>query len=910
MLSNLEINDQTILAYIRTRECVELSNKQGYSLSFTGYSFGAWLAEQSVFFCHKEFKKRDVRAVTFESPGSKEYLDILNKSNIYSRETNFDLKDLDIVTYLTEPNFVNTCNSHVGKVYRFYLNSEKEDEKETIDFMEKQVIAGIKNKTIMEKIKDWFNSKIKSNLKPYLFYLNGLKSLFSNGLSSILLQFDSVSERPKKYHRVLKWPKVSFNPSPDMKDNYKKLIDLSKLLDMTPGVSMVPTFLKEKIAFVLNSGAKAVVGLVVDNCLNGLACIVNLLLEIFNGNMNHEQCKNCYKENKKMLNYKKNGSDESELNLKSYDFQEDLFSLSFQGVYQVVQVDLRSEERIILPNTTLDYMRQLYNRVELVLKKLPKLSNPLEKDYIELSSLYEIQTIKSGVENSSQFRINTLVEGLELEKLKWYMYYLIFDENKLKLKDYLEKISAGGGVVSIALDTFRLDPILDNRVIPFIGRTQILDRIREEMKTKQMVVLAAYGGTGKSTLANEFGYQYVANNKDRVSILLHCATRRKVHDDLSEIARSLKIKISKEIASKLFFHVKVKLNELGQSFLFILDNVEKYEDIKEFLKEFCLLNSEKCKFLMTTRDKDILYNKDFQNDKICIIPIDSFNSDEAKEYVQKNLEKYVQNDDEIKDVISVATFENKVLPYKLKLTVKYIEDTFSKYSCLNDCVKYIRTQSFAGTYLFKELSKTKSLSILAFCSYLDADKISLNLMQGMFKDFTDELINKLISLGMLDVDYKKRKIIMHRLLQSEMRSFIRKNPNEFLEDSKDEWTILNNLIKQLNSSLTKIDNSMMNNGTKLSEKIDLEYHQVKAILHYIDSKSIEKTSTSITDDLKVDFRSNGDYIKLKKKLGVYNLILVSNQLKALQINDEDNTMNSMRRVFLESLEVISSNFEI
>ena len=93
-----------------TRECVELSKKLNYSLSFTGYSFGAWLAEQSVFFCHKDFKKRDVRAVTFESPGSKEYLDILNTNNIESRDTNFDLIDLDIVTYLTEPNFVNTCN--------------------------------------------------------------------------------------------------------------------------------------------------------------------------------------------------------------------------------------------------------------------------------------------------------------------------------------------------------------------------------------------------------------------------------------------------------------------------------------------------------------------------------------------------------------------------------------------------------------------------------------------------------------------------------------------------------------------------------------------------------------------------------------------------------------------------------
>jgi hypothetical protein len=77
----------------------------------------------------------------------------------------------------------------------FDLNSDKEEESKqvTIDFIEKQVIGGIGDKTIKKKIKDWFNSKIKSNLKPYLFYLNRLKSLFSNGLASILLQFDCDS---------------------------------------------------------------------------------------------------------------------------------------------------------------------------------------------------------------------------------------------------------------------------------------------------------------------------------------------------------------------------------------------------------------------------------------------------------------------------------------------------------------------------------------------------------------------------------------------------------------------------------------------------------------------------------------------------------------------------------------------
>ena len=92
---------------------------------------------------------------------------------------------------------------------------------------------------------------------------------------------------------------------------------------MMPDGGLVPKFAKDKLASVLNSGARKVVGIVVDNCLDGVACIVNLLLEIFNGNMNHEQCMKCYEENEKMLEYQKISGDESDLNLKCFDFQKD-----------------------------------------------------------------------------------------------------------------------------------------------------------------------------------------------------------------------------------------------------------------------------------------------------------------------------------------------------------------------------------------------------------------------------------------------------------------------------------------------------------------------------------------------------------------------------------------------------------
>ncbi len=86
-----------------------IKSKQGYRLSFTGHSLGAFLAELSVFYTHDHFDFPDVNAVTFESPGSKESMELMqpNKEPI-------KLEEFDIVGYVSYPNLINTCNKHVG----------------------------------------------------------------------------------------------------------------------------------------------------------------------------------------------------------------------------------------------------------------------------------------------------------------------------------------------------------------------------------------------------------------------------------------------------------------------------------------------------------------------------------------------------------------------------------------------------------------------------------------------------------------------------------------------------------------------------------------------------------------------------------------------------------------------------
>ena len=86
---------------------------EGYSVSFTGHSLGAFLAELSVFYCKRQ-GLHNVNAVTFESPGSKESLEKL-QSNLQDHA--IDLNNLDIVGYVTYPNLINTYNHHIGTMY-------------------------------------------------------------------------------------------------------------------------------------------------------------------------------------------------------------------------------------------------------------------------------------------------------------------------------------------------------------------------------------------------------------------------------------------------------------------------------------------------------------------------------------------------------------------------------------------------------------------------------------------------------------------------------------------------------------------------------------------------------------------------------------------------------------------------
>jgi len=104
-------------AYRLVEQAVTLARSGGeWHLSFTGHSLGAFLAELSVLYCLRSdvFDYSQVSAVTFESPGSRESLEKLNATHADGK---VDLDALDITSYLSYPNIVNTAHRHVGTLY-------------------------------------------------------------------------------------------------------------------------------------------------------------------------------------------------------------------------------------------------------------------------------------------------------------------------------------------------------------------------------------------------------------------------------------------------------------------------------------------------------------------------------------------------------------------------------------------------------------------------------------------------------------------------------------------------------------------------------------------------------------------------------------------------------------------------
>lgn len=454
-----EIVAQQAAAYKATKEIVEDAKKIRYNLSTTGHSLGAWLAELSLYFCYRDFEYLDVKAITFDSPGSVIHIDKL-KPNIINNVTKFDIRDLNIVTYLSAPNFVNSCNQHVGRVYRLFPKITKPG--------------------TVEKVTGWFN--LLGNKLGIVgrsdYSIEGLWSIFGHSLDGMIATFDPDSGKPLRYYEVIDWPVVKYTPK------------------LAKGKTLLNTLFDSASASLIPDVLIKIKDSVQDNTILTFLTIIS---EVANGNIDQEQ----------YLNYFKHIEDDSSVDLgkDGYDIKKQLsdneqFSLNYEGHYRVSNLSKDMPDQDILSTDqerSVDwYLNELKKRrgnqlgTELTRRQLAELS----KQYVI------IRNNKNIIESSTT----------TIELIREIMIRLLHVNSEVK--KILDNSSNQNIQGETTFSTFL--PVRSDLIIPiekaFLERPEIVKKINDQLNKNndsgiqaiELTAIVGIGGAGKTTIARYF----------------------------------------------------------------------------------------------------------------------------------------------------------------------------------------------------------------------------------------------------------------------------------------------------------------------------------------------------------------------------------------------------------------------
>ncbi len=199
------------------------------------------------------------------------------------------MEDLDLRSYLTEPNFVNTCNKHLGQV--FCVTTDKCDLNPDMS-----IIETIENESVRNQIVNYFNQQkeITSHMKTYC--LLGLISIASIANLNIFLKvFAKEKESVKsQFKKVINWPKIETKVSfvnQKLKDDCHNNLLPTDLIDHCfkhiPLIDSVPDSIKSLTAVGMQlEQSSELLQLklnvkVVSDYLYSLSILFNLIVETF-----------------------------------------------------------------------------------------------------------------------------------------------------------------------------------------------------------------------------------------------------------------------------------------------------------------------------------------------------------------------------------------------------------------------------------------------------------------------------------------------------------------------------------------------------------------------------------------------------------------------------------------------------
>ncbi len=422
---------------------------------------------------------------------------------------------------------------------------------------------------------------------------------------------------------------------------------------------------------------------------------------------------------------------------------------------------------------------------------------------------------------------------------------------------------------------------LPNKASNFVGREQNLEDINDLFLSHQFVCLFAFSGTGKTLLASHYGHYFREHYENSIVRWFKSETFTKCLEDYKIFGQLLKINEVETITlENLVNQVNTRLTEITQitqrNVLLIVDNLEKYEDIRDFFNDNL---PEQVKVLITTRNSDLEY------EKIKYIKLEPFGINEATRFIElSNVKLSKDSIEKLLDSIGITNEEKyEVLPIKLKIAVAFIKKDYFGFFLMN--LEKLDFSSFWETLIETVKSRdAKAFSLLQHISYLDPDFIMLDILTYLAGEELDSRVIdilkdlsliELTSLVIKENKFHNYSIVgeeifnfngfkMHRLIQKEVRNYTR------FKDAKNEENILAKINEIFDDNFDDLSHLYSNRKSILKEK-KLIYHDRYSLRHKIQLETSILGYLRYLDDHRF-YKSLSRIWSIRSKIGWFNLI--------------------------------------
>ena len=738
----------------------------------------------------------DVNAVTFESPGSGDSLQIM-QSKCHSKIINLD--ELDIIGYVSYPNLINTCNQHIGTLYVVSNNLGKYCKLPGWSLMKPPSMQGIIeacNKELrpinLQCLKDWPIGK----QREHFFKLAEFKSNFSS------LSEEEIITSSEQYCKMVYGSHYTV-------DSFLSKKNVLPFKHFSPELQkfliifykwQIDNFPNETEKSLIDEKLKAInVPENIRNYLLGYKLVQHNQLVVVALNISSDIII-FRRELSKAL--EKHGNDIKELVTKqlSPELLETVVAIVGPGAKILKSAQIEDVKaiglKIAVPESTASeniiYVKQILEQLQNGNSKIrsyiaapnAKVSGHIKNAQavgVEIDimpkNLQKISKFLKSFFSSSQSNIITnAIDGQKntvnadtFNVVGQQLLFSLFDKSAKGIIDNQNSLK-----VPITLN-------LPPRNKKFTGRERDLIQIHQQLNNQQVGIItqsiAGLGGVGKTQLATEFAYNANENKYYKAILWITAETTNSICNAYKKIADHLQIDIENLNfnAIRKIVHKHLATRYYNVKILIVLDNVHNYQDIKNYLD---LLHEQLAPYVTT----HILITSRSQSWPEAPLILDTFTPEEASIFIKKHLLN--ANERVIERLANTLHY----FPLALNQAVAYIErhtniedyleayaistrDFLNEFSNIYD--QYTGSLWKTWNIILSKLSKNGQ-KLLFVAAYLEPDEIPIEFFSNLTIIQRMAAIKDLRGYSLITLTNNGKSFKIHRLLQEVIKLTIKK----------------------------------------------------------------------------------------------------------------------------------------